>query len=523
MVRIPRLLRSTRNLAAKAREFLARPTGGNPDRPTGFGLDWVRMYLPHYFTSDPADFHGELFDRLRELHLRREAKEAVIAPREGAKSTVVTLAYVLHCALERHEPFTLILSDSAGQAHDQLRHIRHELETNSAIAADYPSGAGEGAVWRQNRIELRNGAVIAALGTGGRIRGRRSRQARPSLIVFDDCENNDSIASPVMRERAWRWATREVIPAGTAGTNFLSVGSALHREAITVRLGQLPGWTGRTYPAVHQWPDRMDLWDEWERLATNLADPKRNETAGEFYEANRSAMDAGAMVYWSSRWPLVALMKRRAEIGAAAFNTEYQGIPGSNEGTEFPPELFDYPGFWFDQWPDSLMLKVIALDPSKGTDGRGKDYQAHVLVGAAVEDRRFVMYVDADFQREGVVQMTDRTVALTRLFAATGRQVDSVVCEENGTMGFMASALEAAATKARCWFPWMCRTNTDNKQFRIRQQISVPLSRKQLRFRRTVGGRMLVEQLQTFPFSDHDDGCDALAVALGRVAELLPQ
>ena len=73
-------------------------------------------HLPQYFPSDPADFHAELFDRLRDLHLRRNAKEAIIAPREGAKSTVITLAYVLYCALERHEPFTLILSDSAGQA-----------------------------------------------------------------------------------------------------------------------------------------------------------------------------------------------------------------------------------------------------------------------------------------------------------------------------------------------------------------------------------------------------------------------
>ena len=87
--------------------------------------------------------------------------------------------------------------------------------------------------------------------------------------MFVDVENNDTITSPVKRERAWRWATREVIPAGTAGTNFLSVGSALHREAVAVRLGQLPGWAGRTYPAVHRWPDRMDLWAEWERLATN--------------------------------------------------------------------------------------------------------------------------------------------------------------------------------------------------------------------------------------------------------------
>jgi hypothetical protein len=146
-----------------------------------FGLAWVRSYLPHYFSGDPADFHGELFDRLRELHRHRNSKEAIIAPREGAKSTVVTLAYVLHCALERHEPFALILSDCAGQAQDQLRHIRHELETNDAIARDYPDAAGVGPVWRQDRIELHNGrahprspvAAVEAVTGGLRRRGEQ--------------------------------------------------------------------------------------------------------------------------------------------------------------------------------------------------------------------------------------------------------------------------------------------------------------------------------------------------------------
>ena len=174
-----------------------------------------------------------------------------------------------------------------------------------ANARDYPAAAGVGPVWRQNRMELRNGAVIAALGTGGRDGGRRSRQARPSLVIFDDVENNDTITSAVKREWAWRWATREVIPAGTAGTNFLSVGSALHREAVAVRLGRLPGWTGRTYQAVSHWPDQMDLWDESARLATNLADPDRGDTAEQqYYDANREAMGVGAEVYRPSRWPL---------------------------------------------------------------------------------------------------------------------------------------------------------------------------------------------------------------------------
>src|SRR5262249_11230964 len=154
-----------------------------------------------------------------------------------------------------------------------------------------------------------------------------------------------------------RWATREVIPAGTAGTNFLSVGSALHREAVAVRLGQLPGWRGYTYQAIREWPTRMDLWAEWERLATNLADPNRGKTAERFYTANRAKMDAGAVVYWPSRWPLVALMRRRAEIGAAAFDTEYQGVPSVEGLTEFPAAYFDRQELWFDNWPDGLVYR----------------------------------------------------------------------------------------------------------------------------------------------------------------------
>jgi phage terminase large subunit-like protein len=192
------------------------------------------------------------------------------------------------------------------------------------------------------------------------------------------------------------------------------------------------------------------------------------------------------------------------------------------EGAEFPAEWFARPSLWFEEWPEDLMLKVIALDPSKGTDGKGEDYQAHVLLGVATENGRYVYYVDADLQREGVVQMCDRTALLVRQFNAVGsRLVDSVFCEENGTMGLLQPAMDAAAVKAGLHIPYLLRSNTEGKEFRIRLQCGAPLSRFQLRFRNTPGARMLVGQLQSFPKDERDDGPDALASALRRVAELL--
>jgi phage terminase large subunit-like protein len=192
------------------------------------------------------------------------------------------------------------------------------------------------------------------------------------------------------------------------------------------------------------------------------------------------------------------------------------------EGAEFPAEWLCGDDLWFDAWPDDLILKVMALDPSKGSDGRGKDYQAHVMIGVRMEAQKYALYVDAVAEHEGVTQMCDRTVSLYRQFSQGGRPVDSVMVEENATMGLFPPALEAACARAGVLMPWMCRTNSDNKEFRIRYHVAPPLSRRQIRFRRTPGGRQLVGQAQSFPFSEFDDSLDALSTGLRRVAEMLP-
>lgn len=193
------------------------------------------------------------------------------------------------------------------------------------------------------------------------------------------------------------------------------------------------------------------------------------------------------------------------------------------EGAEFPGEWFLGDDLWFDVWPPEPYLKVIALDPSKGSDGKGEDYQAHTMVSVAVQDGKYMFYVDADLQREGVVPMCERTVLLTREFGKAGslRPVDSVIVEENGTLGLLPPALDAACAKHGFPVPYLCRTNRDQKEFRIRYWLAPPLSRRQIRFKRTPGARLLVGQAQSFPFSEHDDGIDSLATALRRVSEML--
>jgi hypothetical protein len=252
---------------------------------------WARRYLAPYFTKPASALHRWLTGELNTLHLRRGTRLDIIAPRGAAKSTWASFAYPLWVALHGHERYIEIISDTTGQAWLWLEAIRNELETNEGLAGDYPDVCGTGDVWRQERIRLRNGVLIEALGTGSKIRGRRNRAERPSLIIVDDPENEDHVTSPDRREKTWRWFTRAVMNAGTPQTNILVLGTTLQRECLVLRLAAAPGWQARTFKAIEEWPVRMDLWAHWESILHDWENPDREKAALAFYEANRAEME----------------------------------------------------------------------------------------------------------------------------------------------------------------------------------------------------------------------------------------
>jgi predicted phage terminase large subunit-like protein len=485
-----------------------------PEPILPFG-QWCRTFLPAYFTDSGADFHGPLFEALDKLHKNRGTKLAIVAPREGAKSTIITFAYVLKCAVEGTEPSIAILSDSSSQARELLYSIRCELEENDLLEKRYSNATGEGSVWQAAKLHLNNGCRIAAFGRGERIRGRKNRQYRPSLIIFDDVENNESVTSQNTRTKTWRWATREVIPAGEGGkTNFLSVGSALHRECVAIKLGEQAGWNGHMFQAIHSWPERMEFWIEWERIATNLAHHDRNERALAFYEKNKEEMDKAAKVYWPQRWSLYNLMARRAEIGASAFDTEYQGIPGMDGITEWPDSYFrdtsDHP-LWFDEWPiHKIVFKVLALDPSKGRTDRDSDYQSHVIAALTTDGD---IYIEAKMERQHPTTMVSMSLDLF-----LEHKPNEMVIEEDQLGLLLPEFIQQATARKIMLLPMTGYIPKQHKSTRIRGHGSY-LARNGLRFRHTQGTQLLVEQMRQFPNGDHDDGPDSARTAIIKLEE----
>ena len=97
-----------------------------------------KPYFPHYNYTPDAEFHLELSSLLDTITKKRGVKLAIAAPRASAKSTIVTLQYVLYCICYKAAPFIVIVSNTRDQAVGYLTDIKKELEANERLIRDFP-------------------------------------------------------------------------------------------------------------------------------------------------------------------------------------------------------------------------------------------------------------------------------------------------------------------------------------------------------------------------------------------------
>jgi predicted phage terminase large subunit-like protein len=482
-------------------------------RRRGVGLStlgWGQCYLPAHFSKPPSQMHLWIGRQLDTLHLNRGTKLNVLGPRGGAKSTIGTLCYVLRAAVEGWEQYIWIISDTRAQGLAHLNNIRAELESNPLLAEHYPRARCKNPGQAGNAIKLTNGTVIESFGAGQRLRGRRLRAARPSLIVCDDLQNDGHIESAHQRDLSRRWFQSALINAGDKLTNFINLATALHRDALAMELDRTPGWRSARFQSIEAWPVNMHLWQEWEKIYCDAKNEQAELDAREFFELHLTAMQAGADVLWPDEEDLYTLMKMRVESGHAAFEREKQNSPTDPTRCEWPAEYFGE-HIWFDAWPADVPFKVIALDPSKGGDGRHGDYSALVVLGF---DRQGTAYVEANLARRDASQIVVDGTQLCRAHRADVLGVEANLFQELLVADFIAEF----ARQGIHWCDLSQLHNTVPKKVRIRK-IGPWLSQRRMRFRAgDASTELLVNQLRDFPLGSHDDGPDALEMAL-RLAE----
>mgnify|MGYP001586753769 CR=1 FL=1 len=481
-----------------------------------------QYYFPHYNKFSDAPFHKELSIVLGEMTVKRGVKCAIAAPRGSAKSTIVSLQYVIYCICYKLEDFIVVISNTNDQAMGFLSDIKHELERNERLISDFPHVCEIGkkplpARWTQKEIITKNDVKVLALGTTQQIRGRKNKEARPSLIILDDIESDESAQNPESYYKLYDWLTKSVLKSGTIMTNVVYIGTIHHYGSLLAQFTNpvlSPGWENRIYKSIVHWPDHAELWEKWSRIYNHqdaFEDCEGPQAARKFYEAQKEEMLRGSIVLWPESRSLYDLMVMREEDGPISFDSEMQNEPINPRDCIFIEKDMH---FWDDMYRTvEELLQALeghvtfygACDPSLGRQNKRSDFSAIITI--ARDTKTGTLYViDADIERRSTDKTIEDILAYHKIRHYEKFGIETVQFQE-----LMAKELRERGDKAGLYIPLEEIKHNSDKLGRI--QVLQPLVKSgTIMFSKK--HRTLLEQMKCFPKGSHDDGPDALEMAV---------
>lgn len=460
-------------------------------------LEFTAYTKPDY----RAAWHHVLLCRAIDRWLAGESRPNLIVcmPPQHGKSEVVSRRLPAYILGRNAGARVIACSYGASLAGDMNRDVQRIMDGDHYAVLFPNSRLDQGtreAARNAEQFELvgRQGYYRSA-GVGGPIVGRPMDYG----IIDDPFKNREEADSPTTREAVWRWYTGAFLSRAHSQTRKLVCHTRWHPDDLVGRLLQQAADDPRA--------------DQWDVLVLPAV------AEGELHPDDpRSPGEA----LWPERFPIELLMQRRA-ASLTDWAGLYQQRPRAVGSVEWPDELFGGPGFWFERWPDNTILRVMSLDPSKGSDSKQGDYQAITLWGRTPDTTE---WVECDVARRPMTAprsaddtalgegMVECAVELYRAF-----KPECLALETNTFQQLLIIPLLAEAKRQGVELRIVELDNRVNKNVRIRR-LGGPLSQRRLRFRRTPGTRLLVSQLQQFPTGDHDDGPDSLEMARRVAIEL---
>lgn len=486
---------------------------------------FAKYYMPHYLKLAPSKAHHEIYNLLEEIAAQRGKRVAIAAPRGFGKSTLITLFYVIYAICYCRERFIVILSDTASQAEQILENIKKELTENEKIRTDFPEvfekdGRPKPPRWNQDQIETLNGIKVIALGSGQKIRGRKFGKDRPTLIIADDIETQDNVASEQSRDKTKVWLTKSVLMAGDENTtNFIFLGTLYHPLCL---LGEYLSpnsnyeWIKRIFKVIVSGPENQELWTEWSEIYNyrkEFEGKSGPEAAKRFYKANKREMDKGVELLWPEKWSYQSLMITR-EDDRLSFYCELQNEPYDPKTANFNIERFHF----LEKEQSSLTAFQAerqgwleyygSCDPCLGEDPSKGDYAAIIIAARDIRDG-ILCVVEADINRSNPNETISQIVGYCREY----RPLQFFV-ETNLFQKLMMDLLQDELFRQGINTTVVGIDNRGDKKKRI--HVMEPLINKgKILF--SLGQERLIDQFRTFPNGLHDDGPDALEMIVSNI------
>lgn len=370
---------------------------------------FAKVYLPHLLVAqnDILDADGNVLIKLgtpinfssfaEELFATFDTpgacglREAEVAPRGFAKSTIVTIL-VLYLAAFKKRDFVLWTSETASQVEELVASMIDEIEGNTMLLEDFPHLApardprGNTVKFNDRDLVLAGGFRLSARGAQKATRGLRRGAKRPDLVICDDAEG-EATTGETQYPKVRRWLTRVIAPALAPQGDILWVNTLID-------------WVSVTGALIRGDEDWTQNWTVHHRQAEWYEDEsgRRVDVATLTYDDGRAytgtADELTHHLLWPEYWPLPRLEAFKKENGILAYSFEMLNKPMSEGDKVFRDpdwlkwaEITDSYVFRDDKdrsdWINPrLLTHVTAIDPAFG----GKDYAAVVTVAVFNHD-----------------------------------------------------------------------------------------------------------------------------------------
>ncbi|SLL37404.1 phage uncharacterized protein, C-terminal domain [Mycobacteroides abscessus subsp. abscessus] len=346
------------------------------------------VYLSDHFDKPFSRFHTDLLEQVSKLNegyscqtkeeqeeLRRDKtgqKLLCIAPRGNGKSRIVNILLNTYNLLFKKSPFIVCISASDDLAKSFLDQIKYALEFNENILEDF--GHLKGSTWNATQIELTNGTCLIAKGIKSKLRGLSFNEWRATTIVLDDIESDSSANSEISTEEIKYIFNSTIMSMGDRYSDVVFLGTIISEMAHINELYKTgTGWKKLFYKSVYSFSE-SPLWEEWEKIYTELENPNCIEDARAFFEQNKEEMLKGTEVLWEEKNDYYFLMRKRLDDGVQSFYSEQQNDPRSSSDY-----VFQKMSYWDELPPIKDLDLVLGVDPSLG--GKKSDFSAICLMG----------------------------------------------------------------------------------------------------------------------------------------------
>ena len=311
-------------------------------------LAWGMYYFEHHFRDESPSFHLKILkEALNNRYL------AIAAPRESAKSTILTFLVPIHNICFKKKRFLVICQNTFKKAAMSLETLKNEIKSNKKLRKDFKiellrDAEGDAIFRHQDGFEIR--VLCKGAEQIGSVRGEKFIAYRPDLIIVDDLEDDTMVRNPDNRRALQDLVDDALIPAGDRKTcDYLFIGTILHDDAVIARL------VGAEY------------YKNFKKL---------------FYQAKWKNTKTGE---WESLWPekwTIDELNEMERLKPDMFAKEYQNNPVSGAQAKFKQEDFRK---WKREGDN-----YILYGPENDVVGKGslKDCKAAISCDLAWESKR---------------------------------------------------------------------------------------------------------------------------------------